>query len=302
MRRIMFDMAQSFLECKLEERPSKIELVSRNILKEELSGWVAPSIQGVQQKLKFQRRVDELEVLLEQRPNLITLVGSNILKGFSVAPILQAAQQMLKFKTLMNLMSQKLEYRPSYSVLVDQNIIKAGTAVSSNIQRTQQALKFQTTIATIDHKLEHRPSAEDLVALHIIKDVAEILLYHHQVARRNFTDMVALLEPQFLHRPTLDDLVNQNILKGDSSTVAPSLHAAQFILSRNMSNNKLNHKLELRPSKVQIIEQNIMKDGLIATAVDRLNRLHVRDYLGGKIGERPDMAELVAHNVLTIQT
>jgi len=290
-----FSEVQENIEAKLSRRPSKEELIAHNIIKDVNN--VAPFLQATQQKIKFSKLIEALDLKLESRPNREFLIEQNILKGNSVAPNIQAAQNSIKFKNIRTTMSQKLENRPTPSILIENNIMKAGIEVAPNLQSVHQTLKFQTTVATLDHKFEHRPTADDLVQHNIIKnsDLAQEQL-------QNIAEKAAILEPQLEHRPPLVELVNHNILKSDTSVIAPSLHATQQTFSRNMSSHKLNHKLELRPSKVRVEEQNILKGGVISYTVDKLNKLQLIDSLTVKIDQRPGLAELAAHNVLSIQS
>jgi len=227
--REQYEQTQELLEVKLEERPNKNELIARNILKEELDGNVAASIQGVQQRLKFNRKVVELNVKLEHRPERLSLVVNNILKEDTVASG--------KFRNRISVMDEKFSHRPLVVELIEHNIMKAGAEVAANLQGTQQTLKFQTIVATLDHKLEHRPSAQDLVDHNIIKDVTDMfymyrdmLMAHYKYSDSlSFADTVAKLEPQLEHRPPLLELMNLNILKGSMST---SLHTIQLVFSK----------------------------------------------------------------------
>jgi len=299
MPTLEFEEIQDFLEEKLEQRPSKHCLIDRNILKEELDQEIANSIQAIQQRLKFKRRVIQLNKRLKRRPEYSALFGSNILKDLGVSPSLYSSQQSLKFKTSCFILERKLRHRPLALDLIQSNIMKAGCEVAPNLQSTQQNLKFKTIVSTLDHKLERRPSSQDLIDHNIIEANGVIL----RSRKKSFSDAVAQLQPQLEQRPRLMDLVHHNILKESIGFVAPSLQATQLILSRCLNNNRLNVKLELRPSKGQIRDHTpILKDSYVSTTVDRLNWLHVRDCLGGKIVHRPDVSVLVLQKVLPIET
>lgn len=90
---VNFDQSLFDLESKLENRPTKQDLVSHNIIKGKIivkklirieERRVAPCIQATQQKLKFNRAVDELDSKVRNRPTRVELLDSNIMKGASL--------------------------------------------------------------------------------------------------------------------------------------------------------------------------------------------------------------------------
>jgi len=178
------------LEQKLEKRRSRDDLISVNIIKEEMkSPSNAFRIQPAQSQLKFHRAQIELSQKLVTRPAISQLITSNIIK-LDVAPNLQATQRSLNFQRTSIAMVHKLEHRPSASDLVDHNILKLGIDIASNLHATQQQLKFNITAATLDHKLENRPNADVLLEHHIMMEgtpngkLPELELLNHQLEQR----------------------------------------------------------------------------------------------------------------------
>jgi len=183
-----------YLEHKLEHRRSKEDLISANIIKQEMkSPSNALSLQPVQSQLKFHRTQIELSQKLEYRPDISELITSNIIKA-DVAPNLQAAQQALKFQRTSITMDHKLEHRPSVSELVGHNILKlGGIEVASNLHAAQQQLKFNIISATLDHKLENRPNHEVLVEHHIIMEDDSIPNSHLDSEKKNQNYKIILI-------------------------------------------------------------------------------------------------------------
>jgi len=130
--REQYEQTQELLEVKLEERPNKNELIARNILKEELDGNVAASIQGVQQRLKFNRKVVELNVKLEHRPERLSLVVNNILKEDTVASG--------KFRNRISVMDEKFSHRPLVVELIEHNIMKGTSSCKSSRNPTNSQI------------------------------------------------------------------------------------------------------------------------------------------------------------------
>jgi hypothetical protein len=92
------------------------------------------------------------------------------------------------------------------------------------------------------------------------------------------------LEKSLSHRPEREDLESRNILKGNNSTqpdfdafseakllflntllwqkdqsIAPSLQAAQEALKKEKLAQALEHKLEARPEKDDLVNRNVLK-------------------------------------------
>jgi len=65
------------------------------------------------------------------------------------------------------------------------------------------------------------------------------------------------LERQLSLRPDKSELVEKNILK--SSSVAPSLQAAQADLERAQLENKLEGKLQARPKPEELVKEGILQ-------------------------------------------
>lgn len=230
----------------------------------------------------------------------------------SVAPNLQAVQQTLKFKTTASTVEHKLEQRPSQDVLIQSNIMKGiyellllfiisepTMKIAPNLQATQQSLKFQQAKTTLDHKLERRPDAMTLASHNIIKDSGDVHPCLASDIPSKFGESAERLEPLLQSRPPIGELVDHNILKG-TTNVAPALHAAQHSLQRSFSNNRLNHKLEQRPSKVQVKEQNILKkeESAISPALESICQLRLRASLQDKIEKILAMNALREEQVL----
>jgi len=197
-------LIQENLEHRLERRRSKEDLISANIIKEEMKGSVASSLQPAQVKLKFRRTQKELSQKLDHRPNVSQLVVVNIMNA-DVSPNLQATKRSLQFQTTSIAMDHKLEHRPSVSALMDHNILKPRVLdVAPNLHATQQQLKFHITACALDHKLENRRLPGELVESHIMKEFTDVPLESVDVAR----SLMQKLE----RRPSAERLIDQNIL------------------------------------------------------------------------------------------
>eukprot|EP01119_Soliformovum_irregulare_P010853 TRINITY_DN2671_c0_g1_i1.p1 TRINITY_DN2671_c0_g1~~TRINITY_DN2671_c0_g1_i1.p1 ORF type:complete len:308 (+),score=74.92 TRINITY_DN2671_c0_g1_i1:144-1067(+) len=219
-----YRLVQLRLETKLENRPSRLDLIQHNIMKEE---DIAPSIQAAQQKLKFNRKVDELDNWMGHRPDRSELIDHNIIRGGQIAPNLQAVHQQVSFKKTVLSMEHKYGQRPSYEHLVELNIIK-----------TDAPKKPVHTKAPKENE-EEEHVAQSLDGLEIVTlDESD-----------SSPDSKVTLSHKLEHRPAVGTLVNQNILKGNSSVVAPSLHAKQQVLSRHLSNSRLKNTLEFKPTR-----------------------------------------------------
>jgi hypothetical protein len=202
------------LEHKLEIRPSKEDLISSNIIRAEMKGNMASSLQPAQQQLKFHRQQIELGRHLDHRPEIGQLIDSNIMK-VGISPNIQAARKALEFQTTGISLEQKLEHRPTVANLVDHNILKLGgiTDVAPNIQATQQQIKFQVMAFSLDHKLENRPGPYELAEHHVIGDPTELTAPTDFVVNKQPKLQVAsVLTTKLESRPSLEFLVGHGIL------------------------------------------------------------------------------------------
>ncbi|KAI9220903.1 hypothetical protein BC828DRAFT_382423 [Blastocladiella britannica] len=110
----------------IQHRPTKDELVQRNILKDDK---VAPRLQAAQEELKKKRLEDMLNHKMEQRAPMDKLVDQHILHSDpSVAPALHAAQEALKRQQIEDGIAKSLRERPPVPELVAKSIIKAEDA------------------------------------------------------------------------------------------------------------------------------------------------------------------------------
>ncbi|ORZ40465.1 hypothetical protein BCR44DRAFT_1175039 [Catenaria anguillulae PL171] len=106
----------------LSSRPTKEELISRNILKDDK---VSPRLQAAQEELKKKQLEDMLNKKIPHRANVEELVHSNILHADpGVAPALQAAQDSLKRAQIEDEITKNLRERPSIQQLQEKEIIK----------------------------------------------------------------------------------------------------------------------------------------------------------------------------------
>jgi len=104
-QQLQFNQTLVHLETRMYHRPPRDFLVMLNIIK----GEAAPSLQSIQQCLKFRRMKDTLDHKLEQRPNVSYLLSQNILKETTVSNNLQAAQQSLRFHVAQATLDHKLK-------------------------------------------------------------------------------------------------------------------------------------------------------------------------------------------------
>ncbi|ORX60711.1 hypothetical protein DM01DRAFT_249481, partial [Hesseltinella vesiculosa] len=74
-------------------------------------------------------------------------------------------------------------------------------------------------------------------------------------------------------------------------------------LNKREVEDVLRHKIDQRPTRSQLIEQNILKDVGVAPALQRsqlaLERHQLEDALGHKLAERPEASQLVERGILS---
>ena len=100
---------------------------------------------------------------------------------------------------------------------------------------------------TLTHKIEARPSADELKQRNILPGTFKVLL----TSRENGIDK-------------RDIMIESN--------AAPALLAAQQELARNKLQDTLEKKMESRPEKDQLVEQNILKGLLLITSIVLMDR------------------------------
>ncbi|KAJ1508619.1 hypothetical protein HMI54_003057 [Coelomomyces lativittatus] len=111
---------------KILHRPSKGELVYRNILKDDKS---SPSLQAKQQELKKRKLEDSLNHKIGKRSSVVELIHQNILMDPNVASSLHLTQKNLKRSMCEAELNRHLRERQPIEELVKKQIIKDTTSV-----------------------------------------------------------------------------------------------------------------------------------------------------------------------------
>lgn len=110
------------------------------------------------------------------------------------------------------------------------------------------------------------------------------------------------LEQKLALRPSVEELRNYNILR--DTAVAPPLQAVEDALRFARLSDKLEHHLERRPEKQDLVDKNVLKQHSGETSADflaaqaALEKARVQDSLGHKLELRPSMTDLIDHNIL----
>jgi hypothetical protein len=108
----------------------------------------------------------------------------------------------------------------------------------------------------------------------------------------SFDQLVEQLDRKMYSRPDIELLVNNGILKDEPGRIAASLQATQTNLSKALQAKNLEHKLEQRPSLLQLHEQHIVYSN-IDSAVAALKRNQIantiEETLKHKTNERETM-------------
>ncbi|KAL1961650.1 hypothetical protein VTN77DRAFT_1365 [Rasamsonia byssochlamydoides] len=124
--------------------------------------------------------------------------------------------------------------------------------------------------------------------------VDESPIYPSIVERRNS------LEKHLQNRPDLQDLKDRHILL--STTVAPSIQAAQQELVRQRTSDILKKHLERRPEREELVERNILPSINAAPALQanarELEKQMLADNLEHKIQNRPRPEDLISQGIL----
>jgi len=118
------EKTSSFLNRRLSQRPSALELKLRNILKVDSMDNVSNNPE-LQKNVDFQTAQKQLKSCLKKRPEKQELAEMNIVKPneFNIAPSLAAAQQELIHNQLKNQLENKLKFRPDVTELESKRIL-----------------------------------------------------------------------------------------------------------------------------------------------------------------------------------
>eukprot|EP00002_Diphylleia_rotans_P012757 TRINITY_DN2493_c0_g1_i1.p1 TRINITY_DN2493_c0_g1~~TRINITY_DN2493_c0_g1_i1.p1 ORF type:complete len:196 (-),score=39.18 TRINITY_DN2493_c0_g1_i1:831-1418(-) len=157
------EQARSTLEPKIEQRPTRRELVEHNILK---PGDVAPILQATHDVLKRQHIERHLDTRLDSRPSIGDLKDHNIIKNPDVAPSLVPIQEALWWQKREDILESKLSHRATFEDLVHQRIIPD----EKDVERRRHVE------GELEVKLDLRPSFEHLRNTNIIKSLVFLLL------------------------------------------------------------------------------------------------------------------------------
>ncbi|KAI8925566.1 hypothetical protein BC831DRAFT_460477 [Entophlyctis helioformis] len=122
------------LNRRLSNRPSKVDLKLRNILRVESNDSIAQGQDGGDQPMSpnegisakatsFEKRSAQLRSCLKKRPEKAQLEELNILKNTGLDPSLAAAQEKLKRAQLENALEGRLRERPPIEDLENAKII-----------------------------------------------------------------------------------------------------------------------------------------------------------------------------------
>ncbi|KAI9137066.1 hypothetical protein BKA69DRAFT_1128554 [Paraphysoderma sedebokerense] len=111
----------NLLEHAISHRPTREELIQKNILKDEK---ISPRLIATQEELKKKKLEDALKTKLETRSQVQDLVNHNILKDPTVSGTIQARQEELKRQILEDELESKLRNRAPVDDLKAKDIIK----------------------------------------------------------------------------------------------------------------------------------------------------------------------------------
>ncbi|KAL2919817.1 hypothetical protein HK105_200734 [Polyrhizophydium stewartii] len=120
------------LNRRLSNRPTKVDLKLRNILRVESSENVADpegdntsrtSTLGSNGNLDFEKRSAQLKSILKKRPEKSQLEEMNILKGNNADPSIVSAQEKLKRAQIENTLEGRLRDRPNIEELAEAKIL-----------------------------------------------------------------------------------------------------------------------------------------------------------------------------------
>jgi len=237
---LKFKRTSDILLHKLGNRPSREQLIKKNIIRQETGGIeVAPGLQGAQQMLKFHQTMDQIDNKLEHRPEREHLITNHILQEVPIEeelsddfnsesfrfqttfasfdfkiesrspPKTDHIQESTGFKARAAIMDHKLENRPQPHDLIDQNIMKMETSkIAPSIQAAQQSLSRHKVNDTLNVKLKLRPSAYVLEQHNILKQDIPTTTDDLQRDSVSFS-----LNTKILKRPSLDELYQSHIIQ-----------------------------------------------------------------------------------------
>jgi hypothetical protein len=211
-------------------------------------------------------------------------------------PLVGSPRRVKKSKSIQDfsfMIQPQLENRSSPERLIDRNIMKDKVGnISGNIQAVQQKLKFQKLANHLHHKLEMRPNLELLAAWNILP----IQDYHTEIEERKL-----FLEHQLELRPTVDEISDWL-----ETQLSPCL-VDNSCLDFQSNSVALQHKLQYRPSRLWMIENNILYGNIYVAPIIQINQ-HTLQFqqtsicLEHKLQNRPDALILVQHNILRDDT
>ncbi|KAI8835099.1 hypothetical protein BC829DRAFT_406759 [Chytridium lagenaria] len=115
---------QDHLNRRLSNRPSKVDLKLRNILRVESDDVIDQAGVSLQKNMDFDRHAIALRSILKRRPSKCLLEDMNIIRGGgSVDPSLIETQEKLRRAQLENSLDGKLRNRPDMEELADKHIL-----------------------------------------------------------------------------------------------------------------------------------------------------------------------------------
>ncbi|KAI8909294.1 hypothetical protein DFJ77DRAFT_502980 [Powellomyces hirtus] len=132
------------LNRKLGNRPDKVDLKLRNILRVESNdslddqelapmplnhGSTPVGPLDLQKPLNFQERKEAVRSILKKRPEKEQLEELNILKNTSIDPSLAAAQERLRKSQLVDVLDSRLRDRPDVDQLCERRILNFAETV-----------------------------------------------------------------------------------------------------------------------------------------------------------------------------
>ncbi|KAJ3300590.1 hypothetical protein HK104_009926 [Borealophlyctis nickersoniae] len=117
------------LNRRLGNRPSKVDLKLRNILRVDSVESLDTSGEVVDKSMNFEVRQQQLKSCLKKRPEKGVLEEMNVIKGGGLDPSLIATQERLKRSQLEDILNSRLAERPDIEELEAARILNFAETV-----------------------------------------------------------------------------------------------------------------------------------------------------------------------------
>mmetsp|Transcript_16661 Transcript_16661/g.29887 ORF Transcript_16661/g.29887 Transcript_16661/m.29887 type:complete len:449 (-) Transcript_16661:174-1520(-) len=261
----------AILEKKLQRRPSKTEVMDKNILKK------GGTLSGPMAALEKKQLTLSLRDKLDSRPGLEDIKRQVHADSSNVAPKLQSTAKQLEFKLKCDSLNRQIHNRRSSSELKrDDPELFPDSHIAPSLRPASRQLQHELKKNKLNQLLQTRPTPTELVDAGIvkpqissrIKGVAKVLEHKQR------TDKLGHLLEQ---RPEISELKKKGIILPEESKLAPSIQEATRQLKFQLRKDNFHYTYANRKKLTDLVTEGVVDPENYAEYLSDLEGLSAGD-------------------------